>query len=44
MDDLEAKLALATDHRQRDLLGALGLVVNSKGTIISISLRDTWFI
>ncbi|KAF3016509.1 hypothetical protein E8E14_011070 [Neopestalotiopsis sp. 37M] len=31
MDDFESKLALATDPRQRDLLGALGLVVNSKG-------------
>lgn len=33
MDDFEAKLALATDPRQRDLLGVLGIVVNHKGTI-----------
>ncbi|KAK6206462.1 hypothetical protein LQW54_007755 [Pestalotiopsis sp. IQ-011] len=31
MDDFEAKLALATDPKRRDLLGALGIVVNKKG-------------
>ncbi|KAI1864733.1 hypothetical protein JX265_008457 [Neoarthrinium moseri] len=31
METFEAKLAQATDPKNRDLLGALGLVVNSKG-------------
>lgn len=34
MDQFEAKLALATDSKRRDLLGALGIVVNKKGEVL----------
>lgn len=32
MDNFEAKLAQATDPKARDIVGAIGLVVDEKGT------------